>query len=81
MTHQAGAQLAESLIGEVVDKVGTRARRLGTRLVEVLAICGDAWAVTNAYEDLSRLSDAELERRGIPRGWLHRHVFDVLNKS
>ena len=27
------------------------------------------------YEELSRLSDAELERRGIPRGDLHRCVF------
>jgi Protein of unknown function (DUF2917) len=27
------------------------------------------------YEQLSRLSDAELERRGIPRGELHRCVF------
>jgi hypothetical protein len=57
------------------------ARRLGTRLVEILAIYGNAWAATNAYEDLSRLSNAELGRRGIPRGGLHRRVFDVLNKS
>jgi hypothetical protein len=43
----------------------------------------DACAATSAaaglHQELSRLSDAELERRGIPRGELHRRVFDALN--
>jgi hypothetical protein len=52
---------------------------LGRRLVEVLGTCADAWAAAHMYEDLARLSDAELERRGIPRGDLHRHVFDALD--
>jgi hypothetical protein len=83
MTYQANPQLAETLIGRAVDEAGARARRLGaglgTRIVEVLAICGNAWTAANMYEDLSRLSDAELERRGIPRGELHRCVFEALN--
>jgi hypothetical protein len=70
------------LICEVADEVGTRVLRLGaglgSQIGEVLAICGNAWAAANAYEELSRLSNAELERRGIPRGRLHRRVFDVL---
>jgi hypothetical protein len=43
----------------------------------------DAWAATSAaaalHRELSRLSDAELERRGIPRGELHRCVFEALD--
>ena len=85
MAHQASAQLAESLVCEVADGAGTHARRLGAGpgswIVEILAICANAWGAAHAYEDLSRLSDAELERRGIPRGKLHRHVFDVLTKA
>jgi hypothetical protein len=38
----------------------------------------EAWAASAAeaalYGELSRLSDAELERRGIPRGDLHRFI-------
>jgi hypothetical protein len=29
------------------------------------------------YQELSRLSEAELERRGIPRGELHRCVSEI----
>jgi hypothetical protein len=43
----------------------------------------DAYAATSAaavlYRELSRLSDAELERRGTPRGELHRCVFEALD--
>jgi hypothetical protein len=50
---------------------------VGALIVELLAICADAWARANAYEELSRLSNAELERRGMPRGELHRYIFDI----
>jgi hypothetical protein len=29
------------------------------------------------YTELSKLSDAELERRGVTRGELHRHISDL----
>jgi hypothetical protein len=74
MQHQANPQLAEALSWPV-GEARAKAKRLGGRIAEVLAICADAWAAANTYEQLSRLSDAELERRGIPRGELHRCVF------
>lgn len=40
----------------------------------------DAYAAAALYEQLSRLSDAELERRGIPRGDLHRRAFETLTR-
>ena len=37
--------------------------------------CGDAYVASAMYEDLSRLSDAELRRRGLSRENLARDVF------
>lgn len=37
--------------------------------------CGDAYVASAIYEDLSRLSDAELKRRGLSREHLARDVF------
>jgi hypothetical protein len=80
MQHQVNRQLAESLVSWPVDEAIAKAKRLGGRIAEVLAICADAWAAANTYEELSRLSDAELERRGIPRGELHRCVSPPLGR-
>jgi hypothetical protein len=52
------------------------ANRVGARIVKVLESCG----AVILYKELSKLSDAELERRGVARGDLHRHVFETLNK-
>jgi hypothetical protein len=82
MTHRADPQLGGTLVGWAVDEAATIAKRFGTgigaHIVEVLAICGNAWAAANMYEELSRLSDAELERRGIPRAALGRRVFEAM---
>jgi hypothetical protein len=55
-----------------------RARRLGARIVAIIDARADAYTATALYQELSRLSNAELERRGIPRGELHRHLFETL---
>jgi hypothetical protein len=85
MTHHQSVQLSETLIGRAVDEAGASARRLGAglgaRIVEILCICANAWTAANLYEDLSRLSDAELERRGIPRGDVQRCVFEAVTKD
>jgi hypothetical protein len=58
------------------DQIG----RLSARIVELIDARADAYAAAALYEKLSKLSNAELERRGIPRGELHRRVFDILAK-
>ena len=80
MSHEENPRLPETLIGRFIDTVSTNAKRLGARSIELVAICGNAWAAANAYEDLSRLSDAELDRRGIPRRELNRYVRGLLDK-
>jgi hypothetical protein len=84
MTQQANPALAGTLISSAVEGAGIVARRLatgmGARIVEILTICGNAWSAASMYEDLSRLSDAELERRGISRGELGRCVFEAMTE-
>jgi hypothetical protein len=81
MQHQANPQLAETLVSWAIDEARAKAKRLGGGIVEALAICANAWAAANMYEELSRLSDAELARRGIFRGDLHRHTHRALTQG
>jgi hypothetical protein len=73
-TH-GNPQVAETRIGWTFDGARIQAKRLGASIREVLDAWADAHAATALYEQLSRLSDAELERGGIPRGELHRPRF------
>ena len=43
-------------------------------LITWLRTCGDYYDAAMTYEDLSRLSNAELERRGLSRDTLARDV-------
>lgn len=54
-------------------------RLLGLRLMTWMDARVATTAAAALYQELSRLSDAELERRGIPRGELHRCVFEALD--
>jgi hypothetical protein len=73
--------LAETLVSWAIDEAGAKAKPLGGGIVEALAICANAWAAANMYEELSWLSDAELARRGISRGDLHRHTHWALTQG
>lgn len=42
-----------------------------------LTACRNYYAASSRYEDLSRLSDAELERRGLTRRTLGRHACEA----
>ena len=54
--------------------------RLAALIVGLLAVCADAWAAVGLYEELSGLSAAELERRGVARDALNRHVFEIVTR-
>jgi hypothetical protein len=58
-----------------LKQVGDKAHHLGARIVEALDAYAESRADAALYEELSKLSEAELGRRGIPRGELHRCVF------
>jgi hypothetical protein len=49
-------------------------RRAWGRIAAYITRRRDEQIAAAAYRELSKLSDVELERRGIARGDLHRHV-------
>jgi hypothetical protein len=56
-------------------RIWSAVKRAFARIGLYLAARRDAQVAAVLYQELSRFSDAELERRGIARGDLHRHVF------
>jgi len=79
MTQQANLLPAGAPVHGLIAQVHASAKDIGKRVADFIAVCADSWAAADLYQDLSRLSDAELERRGIPRGELHRCVFEALD--
>ena len=58
-----------------VDVTGTSAfASTWSCLVAWVTACGESYVASALYEDLSRLSDAELRRRGLNREDLAREV-------
>lgn len=56
-------------------RVWQAVKRASAHLAARVARYRDAHAEAVLYQELSKLSDAELERRGFARGDLHRHVW------
>jgi hypothetical protein len=67
-------------MGRTIAQARDQAKRFGERILEVLRACADGYAAAAEYEELSKLSKAELERRGIPRRELPQHIFETLTK-
>jgi hypothetical protein len=80
MQTHANSHVAEHAIEWTLDHQRREARRLGARILDVLRACADGYAAAAEYEELSKLSEAELERRGIPRGDLRQHIFEALTR-
>jgi hypothetical protein len=76
MTHQANLQGAQATIGWAIG-----AKHLAARVAEIFSACAASWEAAALYENLSRLSDAELRRRGISRSELHRCVFETVTRD
>ena len=55
-------------------QVRDKTHRLGTRIAAALNACAVSLGQAALYEELFKLSDAELHRRGLSRGDLHRWV-------
>jgi len=63
-----------------IEAFRRKVRRLTVRLAQYVRFYADCYSAAVQYEDLANLSAAELERRGIAPGDLHRHVADALPK-
>ena len=80
MQVRANSQSVGTSVGWTLDRARHYAKRLGTRIVEFIDARADAHAAVCLYEELSKLSNAELERRGVPRGELYRCIFETLTR-
>jgi hypothetical protein len=73
--HHAISNAVSPLAAVSTEPLRAWIRQAGRRLKTWLEARAAIAAEAALYQDLSRLSDTELERRGIPRGELHRCVF------
>ena len=80
MIERANEQIVEAPVGWVFGRVLDQAKRAWAGIAEVLTVNAKVSGALIVYEELSRLSDAELERRGIPRADLPRYIFELLRK-
>jgi hypothetical protein len=63
--------------GELGTRASRRARSIGLRLVAWAQHFNDYWVAATMYEQLSRLSDVQLARRGLSRGTLAHDVCEA----
>jgi hypothetical protein len=81
MQSHANSYTATAPTGWTFCQVRDQAGRLGARIIEFIDARARAYAAAALYGELSRLSDAELDRRGISRRDLHRCVFEALTRA
>ena len=75
MTAQATASLATSEpLGKPRTSLGTHLGALGSQLAAWVGTCADYYQAAALYDELSGLSNAELNRRGLSRATL---AFDL----
>ena len=68
------------VIGRASARHG-RYRRLRARVADWIRICADYYEAAAIYEELSKLSDAELARRGLDRPDLARDILQACDKG
>jgi hypothetical protein len=58
-----------------------RVSSLGTRVADWLATAADYYTAAAVYEQLSRLSDGELQRRGLSRATLASDICQACDRA
>ena len=80
MNRRANQHVVEAPIEWAFAHVLDQAKRAWARIADTLVVSAQGWGAAILYEELSRLSDAELERRGISRADLARYVLERFDK-
>jgi hypothetical protein len=82
MTTQAGFPLSNSeLSGTSRPSPGARFGAFLTYVAAWIETCADHYAAAAMYQQLSRLSDAELHKRGLSRNTLGRDVVQSCDRT
>jgi hypothetical protein len=66
---------------EKLTRIKQPARQLALGVMEWMATCASYYAAAGLYERLSKLSDAELRRRGLSRDSLAQSVFGTVGNN
>jgi hypothetical protein len=67
--------------GNLLDHARGPFRRWAAGVAEWFRACTDYYAASALYEQLNRLSDAELRRRGLSRSTLARGIFECVERK
>jgi hypothetical protein len=81
MNKRADQHVVEASIGWAFAHVLGQAKRAWATLADVLIVNAKARGAAILYEELSRLSDAELARRGLRRADLPRYIFKTMHRK
>ena len=73
-THEAFLPRVAAPSSGAAASLSSWIRLAGRRIATWATTCADYYAAATMYEQLSRLSDAELKRRGLSRDTLARDV-------
>jgi hypothetical protein len=73
-THSQILSADPIVAGRLAGSFPNWIRSLGQRITTWVDTCADYYAAAAMYEELSKLSDAELMRRGLSRAALARDV-------
>jgi hypothetical protein len=75
MSAQARLSLVKGQsVGARCPSFGTRLEGFKSHVAAWITTCADYYEAAARYEQLSKLSDAELQQRGLSRTTLARHV-------
>jgi hypothetical protein len=80
-THARTQDVFDPRGGAATARPAGLVQRLAGRISDWYRACADYYAAAALYEQLSRLSDAELHRRGLDRGALAREVCERSERS
>jgi hypothetical protein len=79
MTFHEQAVVHETIVPETTASLASSIRSAAEGFAAWMQSCADYWAAAALYESLRKLSDSELQKRGLSRDTLARDVFHVCN--
>jgi hypothetical protein len=79
MTFHEQAVVHDTIVPETTASLASSIRSAAEGFAAWMQSCADYWAAAALYESLRKLSDSELQKRGLSRDTLARDVFHVCN--
>jgi hypothetical protein len=75
MTFQDQAIVHEPIVAQATASLSSSIKSVANGFVAWIESCADYWAAAALYDSLRRLSDFELQKRGLSRETLARDIF------